>query len=151
MARLLDKLRRPRWRPAFSFVVAAFVFCSACRNVTAAEGSPAPSTKWYLLPQKEALKGQSIQFQGVVLCYDRAWGQFYIHDDSDAIAVYVSPHSITNRFEAGQLVTIKANTTWDETGCTLTNVTAVVIGHQPLPQPRSVRLSDLAQSYTQWV
>jgi signal transduction histidine kinase len=150
MARLFEKLRWLR-RHASSFVIAALMLFSGNGNVRAADTSTNPPTKWYLLPEEEARKGQPVRIQGTVLCYDPGWGQFYINDDSDTIAVYVNPRCFTNRFEVGQFIAVKAKTTWDETGCTLTNSTASIFGIGPLPQPHPARLSDLAQSYAQWI
>jgi signal transduction histidine kinase len=134
---------------AFHFAAAALMCCMACSEAEAGDASTKQPKDWFNISKAEALQGQPVEFQGTVLCYDLGWGQFYIHDGSNT--VYFSPRCFTNRFEVGQLVTIKGRTTWDETGATLTNATAAVIGDQLLPQPAALRLSELSKSYGQWI
>jgi signal transduction histidine kinase len=149
MARIFEKLRWLRWRRASSFIVATLVFWSPNRDAISSHTSSAPAAKWFLFSEPEALKGQRVEFQGTVLCYDSGWGQFYVHDGSDAI--YISPRRFTNHFEVGQVVAIKGKTTWDETGSTLTNGAATVIGNGLLPPPVALKLPEMAKYYGQWI
>ena len=149
MAILFEKLNWLPWRRASSFMVAAVAFLSLNDNVTASHTSTPLPTKWFMFNAEQAQKGQPVEFQGTVLCYDPAWGQLYVQDGSDT--VYVSPTWFTNRFEIGDFVAIKGKTAWDETGCTLTNATATVVGKRLLPQSETLKLADLAKLYGQWV
>jgi len=132
---------------ALAFVVAVLGCCSY--NGKAEDALEKPRKEWFELSQTDALRHQPVEVQGTVLCYDLGWGQFYIHDGSKTI--YISPRLFTNHFEAGQSVSIEGDTTWDEAGVTLTNVTALVTGNKLLPQPAPLKLADLGDLYGQWI
>jgi signal transduction histidine kinase len=136
----------PRQR-VILFVFAVLICCGSIGN--AEDGSEKPPRKWFEFIEEEAAKGQSVEFRGAVLCYDSGWGQFYVHDGSDTI--YISPTCFTNRFDVGQYVAIKGDTTWSGAGTTLTNAAAAILGDQPLPQPVVLGLAEMAKSYGQWI
>ena len=104
---------------------------------------------WYQLSAAEALKGLAVELDGIVVCYDLGWGQFYVHDGAKAI--YLNPRGFTGKFEVGQHVKITGTTTWDGTVPVLTNATARITGTGPLPQATSLSLQKLATHYGQWV
>lgn len=95
------------------------------------------------------MKGQPVEMDGTVVCYDPAWGQLYVHNG--AHAVYLSPRSFTNVFQVGQQVRINGRTTWDGAVPILTNTQATVLAQKALPRALSLRLSDLGQAHGQWI
>ncbi len=149
MARLFEELSwLPRRRASYC-IIAVLAFFSPNPKATASHNSNPLPTKWFLFSAEQAQKGQPVEFQGTVLCYDPGWGQLYVQDGSNT--VYISPTCFTNRFEIGDLVAIKGKTAWDETGATLTNANATLIGKRLLPQTETLKLADLARLYGQWV
>ena len=116
-----------------------------------APGSISPKARrdWFSLSREEALRGLPMELDGTILCYDPGWGQLYVHDGVNAI--YLNPRGFTNSFRPGQRVRMQGTTTWDGTGSILTNTTATVTGHQPLPPAAPLNLTDLVKSHGQWV
>jgi hypothetical protein len=90
-----------------------------------------------------------VLLKGIVLCYDRAWGQLYLHDGKETS--YLNPLWFTNEFKIGQRVEIRAETRWDGNSAALTNAVVQIQSNDQLPLPTRIKMSDLAKCYGQWV
>ena len=107
------------------------------------------SHAWAGFSKQEAAKGRPVRVHGTVLCYDHAWGQFYLHDAGDT--VYLNPLWFTNRFEVGQQIEIQAHTAWDGNSPALTNAVVKIHGRGSLPNPTRLKMGELGKQYGQWV
>ncbi|HWX23004.1 MAG TPA: HAMP domain-containing sensor histidine kinase [Candidatus Binatia bacterium] len=101
------------------------------------------------LAVEQASQGQPVRFNGVVICYDAAWGQFYIHDSSET--KWFSPLVFNKQLEPGQYVEITGTTTVLEGSPALTNLNLAVKGHQVLPAPTRLEIRQFAREFGQWV
>jgi hypothetical protein len=102
-----------------------------------------------LLSPEQALKGQPVRVQCVVLCYDAAWGQLFVHDGAET--TYFSPQSFPMPLESGLQVEITGATTFVQDHSILTNLHLVVRGRAALPRATPLELRDLARDSGQWV
>ncbi len=101
------------------------------------------------MSRAEAAKGHPARFNGVVVCYDRDWGQLYFHDEKEVR--YFSPQLFPQPLEAGQHVEIAGITTGGDGGVGLTNLTLTILGRRDLPPAKRLAISQLAQDFGQWV
>ena len=108
-----------------------------------ASGEVRTFSQYWALPPEEALKGQPVRFQCVVLCYDASWGQLYVHDGSETM--YFSPQSFPMPLRSGEQVEITGTTAFVEGSPGLTNLHLVVAGTNALPRATPLELPDLAK------
>jgi PAS domain S-box-containing protein len=101
------------------------------------------------LPREEAAKGWPVRFDGVVVCYDREWGQLYVHDGTRV--QYFSPQTFPQQLEAGQHVGITGATALVENYAGLTSLHLTVLGKRALPAATRLKVSQLASDFGQWV
>ncbi|MCX6924154.1 MAG: hypothetical protein NT154_13225 [Verrucomicrobia bacterium] len=103
-----------------------------------------------LLSREQALEGRPARIKAVVLCYDPAGGQMYLHDEGGETK-YFSPGSFPMPLESGLQVELTGTTTFADDSATLTNLHLVVEGRAALPRARPLELHDLAGDFGQWV
>ena len=140
--------RRPYLRLLACAAGWLLVVSSACAQ--------APLTKevksfqqFYDLPRDQALKGQPVRVQAVVVCYDSEWNQLYLHD-GDQVG-YFNPHRFATQPATGQRVEISGTTTLTEGNPGLTNLNLTVLGPGRLPPAKRLELTQLAADYGQWI
>src|SRR5712664_2702736 len=98
------------------------------------------------LSRAQAASGLHFRLKGTVLCYDEGWHQLYIHDGRGT--VYITPQDSTNSFRPGQSVEVTGTALGDNT---FTNLHFTVLGEQPIPVPKRLALSQLADDHGQWI
>ena len=103
----------------------------------------------YRLPSAEAAQGLPFKARAVVLCVDRDWGQFYIHDGSETF--YIDPRRFPELPKAGKRVEIHGQTTVEENQPALTNLTAVTLEAGELPPATQLGLSEMNQEKGKWI
>jgi PAS domain S-box-containing protein len=101
------------------------------------------------LPREAAVQGQPAQLKGVVVCYDREWGQLYVRDETGTR--YFSPQTFPQQLEAGQLVEVNGRTAWVDGGPAMADASLRVLGRQELPAAKRLRVSQLAGDLGEWV
>ena len=106
----------------------------------------AGSKELHSLTRAQAAGGIHFHFKGTILCYDEGWHQLYVHDGNST--TYISPQDTTNAFRRGQSVEISGTALGDNT---FTNVRFTVLGEQPIPAPKRLALSQLADDHGQWI
>ncbi|HEY9171280.1 MAG TPA: hypothetical protein VI136_03245, partial [Verrucomicrobiae bacterium] len=97
----------------------------------------------------EAAKGHPVRFNVVVVCYDREWGQLYVHDGD--FVQYFTPQTFPQHLEVGQHVEITGATAAAENSAGLTNLSLTILGRRDLPAARRLAVAQLAQDFGQWV
>ena len=90
-----------------------------------------------------------VRFDGVVLCYDLGWGQFYVHDGNETS--YLNPRLFQSPFEAGQRIQITGQAFIAEEGPTLTNLAISLAARGTLPSAKPLRLAQLGTDWSQWI
>lgn len=101
------------------------------------------------LTEKEATRGLPVRIRGVVVCYDREWGQLYIHDGR--WVQYFSPAIFPESPQAGALVEVDGLTRFSEYGAVIDKPALRIVGQQELPVAPPVRLPELHRQVGQWV
>lgn len=106
--------------------------------------------EWYALPPEILAQGHPVRIDGVVLCYDAAWGQLYLHDHQQT--AYFSPASFPISLIPGQAVRLTGSTAVsNEGGASLTDLKISILGESTLPPAQPLALSQLHQSPGGWV
>ncbi|MCC7376675.1 MAG: PAS domain-containing protein [Verrucomicrobiales bacterium] len=123
---------------------------------TRAAPAPAPSSaivsSWAqlaALPEKDAARGIPCRVRAVVVCYDKAWGQLYLHDGRSVM--YFSPATFPENPEPGVQVEIEGSTQFDGHGAGIKGPTMRIIGPSAFPPALRLPLPDLTNSIGQWV
>jgi PAS domain S-box-containing protein len=98
------------------------------------------------LTQVQAAGGLHFHIKGTVLCYDEGWRQLYVHDGVST--AYISPQDSTNAFRPGQSIEVSGTALGDNT---FTNLHFTLLGEQPIPTPKRLALSQLANDHGQWI
>src|SRR5690348_10700766 len=104
------------------------------------------ATRLQSLTRAEAADGFHFRIKGTVLCYDEGWHQLYIHDGSGT--AYISPQDSNDAFRPGQSVEVTGTALGDNT---FTNLHFTILGEQPVPVPKRLGLSQLANDHGQWI
>jgi PAS domain S-box-containing protein len=105
-----------------------------------------PAKRLQSLKREQAGTGLHFHLKGTVLCFDEGWHQLYVHDGQGT--AYISPQDSPRALRAGQLIEITGTTYGDNT---FTNLHFRLLGEQPLPSPKELRLSQLAEEHAQWI
>lgn len=106
--------------------------------------------EWYALPPETLAQGHPVRIDGVVLCYDAAWGQLHIHDHQRP--AYFSPASLPISLNPGQAVRLTGSTAVSmEGGASLTDLQLTLLGESTLPPAKPLALSLLHQYPADWV
>ena len=101
------------------------------------------------LHRDEALSGQPVRIQGVVLCYDADWRQLFIHDGEET--TYFDAHLFQEQPTAGQSVLMTGRTTFENGKGWLTNSAMTIVGPGRIPPAKRVELGQLGSVLGQWI
>jgi hypothetical protein len=139
------------WRDSIWTLPSLTVSLALCLSLNLLAQAPthtglAGSKELQSLTRAQAAGGIRFQLKGTILCYDEGWHQLYVHDGNST--TYISPQDATNAFRPGQFVEITGTALGDNT---FTNVRFTVLGEQPIPAPKRLSLSQLADDHGRWI
>lgn len=130
--------------------VVAWGMAAGAQAAVSGAGSDVTSLgEYHALRAEELREGRAIRLHGVVLCFDRGWGQFYVHDGKQA--AYFDPRPFSQELEVGQRIELTGLALGHDGAVTLTNVQVAVEGRASLPRPESLPISQFDRSWGQWV
>lgn len=101
------------------------------------------------LSREEAAQGKPVRITGVVLCYDKEWGQLFIHDGDET--KYFAPQTFGTALEPGQRIELTARTRLAEGLASLTNPSLKLLEKGPLPSARKRGIHQLTNDLGEWV
>ncbi len=140
--------RRSSWLPCI-LLLPCIVTGRAAGQTTSPDLIKPNDLDWIGFSADEARKSHPVELEGIVLCYDFSWNQFYVSDQKSA--TYLSPKAFTNRFNIGQHVKIHGLTTWDGLMPVLTNTSVENLGQMRLPAAVPLKISELRTLQGQWI
>jgi PAS domain S-box-containing protein len=106
-------------------------------------------SQYFGLAQEQAISSLPLRIQGIVLAHDFEWNQLYVNDG--AATVYFPGRALTNQLAKGQAIELTGVTAWIDGHVSATDLQAKALGTQPLPKPKNLGLSQMADGYGQWV
>ncbi len=128
--------------------MAAWAICSTPATL-GADGAVTNFDQFFALSKAEAAAGKRFVCDCVVLSYDAGWNQLYVNDANKA--QYLPTQTFHSPLNQGDFVRITGVTTVDGNGSVLSNLDAVVLGKKPLPAPRHIELTQLADTTGEWI